>query len=287
MNSTFIPQEFHYRLHWRARTARPGGHPTRTAGGAADFRGYVPFMQNPNPRHIDLRASLRSVPHQLMVRSYHERGAIAVVAIVDLSASMHFAGASEKRELAADIAASIAWSATRGGDAFGLIACDDSLRGDLFEPLSSRRGVAAEVRDKLMQSTPLAKGANALPLAASQLRAKRSLVFLISDFHLEESLITQTITSLAAHDVVPLVLWDSAEYEDLPKWGWARVSDMETGGERSLFLRPRLTEQIKSAYAERRARIVTLCKQAGARTPFFIQDKFNAELLTRHLLEAH
>lgn len=286
MTSNFIPQEFHYRLPWRARTARPGGHATRTAGGAADFRGYVPFMENPNPRHMDLRASLRSVPQQLMVRSYHERGAIAVYAIVDLSASMRFAGASEKRVLAADIAASIAWSATRGGDAFGLVACDDALRSDLFLPPCSRRGVAVEVRDKLLQAPFSAKGATALPVAAGQLRQKRSLVFILSDFHLEESLLRQTMTSLATHDVVPLVLWDSFEYADLPAWGWARVRDMESGRERSLFLRPRLHERIQSAYAERRARMVTLCKQAGARTPFFIRDQFKAELLTRHLLEA-
>jgi uncharacterized protein (DUF58 family) len=204
-----------------------------------------------------------------------------------MSASMSFAGTSDKRALAADIAASIAWSATRSGDAFGLVACDDVLRNDLFEPPSYRRGLMEEIRLKLLRADQrLHASASALPLAASQLRQKRSLVFIISDFHLDESRLHQTISSLVAHDVVPLVLWDSAEFSDLPTWGWARVRDMETGGERSLFLRPRLVESIKSAYAKRHARITALCRRAGARTPFFIHDQFNAELLTHHLLEA-
>ena len=202
--------------------ASNGSHPTRSAGGAAEFRGYVPFMQNPNPRAIDLRSTVRSMPRKLMVKSYYERSAIAVYAIVDLSTSMRFAGAVEKRVLAADIASSIAWSATRGGDSFSLIACDDVLHHELFEPPASRRGLAEEVRDKLLRfnAADKTRSANALPLAANQLRRKRSLVFMISDFHLEASLLNKTLAALAAHDVVPLVLWDSTEFTDLPAWGW-------------------------------------------------------------------
>jgi uncharacterized protein (DUF58 family) len=292
--NNFIPQEFYYHLGWRARGAQLGPHPTRTSGGNADFQSYVPFMENPNPRRIDLRATVRTVPHQLMSRAYHERGAVAVYAIIDLSASMRFTGNSEKHQLMADIAASAAWSALRSGDSFGLVACDNIVRSDLFDPPTHRRGLADEIRTKLLKqqktnatetaSTPLS--ASALPLAAQQLRQKRSLVFLISDFHISDVLLDKTLDSLAPHDVVPLVLWDSAEYNNIPAWGWARVHDMEGGGDRSLFLRPSLVRLIKTCYAERRKNIIAQCARAGTRAPFFIEDTFNAERLTRHLLEA-
>lgn len=284
--SHFVPQEFHYRLGWRASDARPGAHLTRTPGGVADFRGYAPFLDNPDPRRVDPRASLATLPRRLMVRAYHERGAIAVYVIVDLSASMRFSGVNPKFELAADIAASVAWSATRGGDVFGMVACDDAIRMDMVEIPTHRRGAAGEVRQRLL-ACPLRSGigATALPLAAEHLRRARSLVFLISDFHFEEALLRATLQSLELHDVVPVVLWDSAEYDDLPRWGWARVRDMESGGEHSLFMRPVLAERIRTAYRNKCAALAFACRALGARPPFFVNSRFQAEHLTRHMLE--
>lgn len=294
--TSLIPQEFFYHLGWRARGFHPGTHPTRTSGGNADFQSYVPFMENPNPRRIDLRATLRSVPRQLMSRSYHERSAVAVYAVLDLSESMHFSGNCNKFKLMTEIVTSAAWSAVRNGDSFGLVACDNAVRFDLFEAPAYRPGLAEEIRAKLLVSQQLGNSidktiqpltATALPLAAQLLRQKRSLVFLISDFHLPDALISQTLSSLMPHDVIPLVLWDSSEYSNIPDWGWARVRDMEGGGESSLFLRPGLVQKIKAAYAERRKNISALCLNAGVRAPFFIEDTFRAEQLTRHLLEAN
>lgn len=279
---------FYYRLRWRAQGVHPGAHLTRTAGGSTDFRGFSPFLDQPNPRRIDLRASLLSRPYQLMVRSFNERSSIVVYAVVDTSASMRFSGSADKRALLAEISACIAWSATRSGDAFALVACDDHLREDLYEPPSFRPSAADEVRERL-QTMPLKAyaSASALPLAAAHLRHKRSLVFLISDFHLDEALLSKTLQTLAAHDVQPIVLWDSAEYANLPNWGWARVRDMETGAERALFLRPSLRRKIMTTYASHQSRLIALCQKNGCRIPFFVQDHFQAELLTRHLLEAN
>lgn len=282
----FVPQEFHYRLGWRARSATPGTHLTRTPGGVADFRGYAPFLDSPDPRRVDARASLASVPRRLMVRTFNERGAITVYAVVDLSASMRFSGVVYKHHLAAEIAASVAWSATRGGDAFGMIACDDTVRMDMFEPPAVRRGVAEEVRNKLLACQPRREAhAAALTLAAKQMRQARSLVFLISDFHFDKALLHRLLESLSRHDVVPVVLRDGAEYRDLPRWGWARVRDMEGGGDRALFLRPALTESIRRAYEQQQAALVSQCRQWGIRPPFFVDDHFYPERLTRHLLE--
>lgn len=282
----FVPQEFQYRLGWRAQGARPGAHMTRTPGGVADFRGYANFLDHPDPRRIDVRATLGSIPRRLMVRSYHERGAITVYAIVDLSASMSFAGHSDKRMLAADVAASVAWSATRGGDAFGLMACDDTIRLELLQAPNRRRWVAEEVMTRLLScERRRAVRATALPMVAEHLQRARALVFLISDFHFDDTLLRTTLESLSHHDVVPVVLWDLAEYQDLPSWGWARVRDMENGSEQSLFLRPALAERIRHVYAERRLTLAAICRRMGTRVPFFLEERFHAEHLTRHMME--
>lgn len=284
--SSFVPQEFHYRLGWRTHGARPGAHLTRAPGGVADFSGYAPFLDSPDPRRVDVRASLGSMPRRLMVRTYNERGAINVYAVVDLSASMHFAGVAHKQALAAEIAASVAWSATRGGDSFGLVACDDAVRLDLFEPPATRRGMAQEVRRRLLAcSSHREARATALPQAAVHLHRARALVFLISDFHFDALMQQRTLESLAMHDVVPVVLWDGAEYRDLPRWGWARVRDMEGGGERVLFLRPALAQEMRRAYQQRLQALADLCRRQGVRPPFVVESRYHAEHLTHHLLE--
>ncbi len=251
-----------------------------------DFRGYVPFLENPDPRRIDFRASLRSIPKKLMSKAFYERGAVDVVVILDLSASMHFSGAADKLQLAADIAASIAWSATHHGDNFSMIVCDDEVRLDMFLPPSHRQGLAQDVYNRLMHARfKDGSNASALTRAAELLRKKRSLVFLLSDFHFDEKFMLETLMTLGTHDVLPLVLWDSAEYRNVPEWGWARVRDMEGTGSGSLFMRQVMAARIRHAYMQRRQEIVSICRQAGARTPFFTEDSFKAEQLTRHLLE--
>jgi uncharacterized protein (DUF58 family) len=282
----FVPQDFYYSLNWRARGTQPGGHTTRMPGGSLDFRGYVPFMQNPDPRRIDIRATLRSIPRNLMSRAFYERGAVDVVAVLDLSASMGFSGAGNKLQQAADIAASIAWSAVRQGDNFSLIVCDDEIRKDLIMPASHRQGLAQEAH-RIVSLATIRGGARASALmqAVEHMRKKRALVFLLSDFHFEEQFMLAALNSLAAHDVVPLVLWDSAEYQDIPEWGWARVRDMESPDIGSLFMRRSMAARIRHAYLQRRQQIADICRQTGARTPFFSGNHFNAEQLSRHLLE--
>lgn len=282
----FAPQDFYYRLNWRVRGTQPGSHATRMPGGSIDFRGHVPFMENPDPRHIDLRASVRSVPRKLMTRAFYERGAVDVVAVLDLSASMGFSGECTKLQRMADIAASIAWSAVRHGDNFSLIACDSEIRHDMCVPASHRPGLAQEVY-RMTRQASIREGVNASGLirAVEHIRGKRALVFLLSDFHLNDRYIAAVLGALTVHDVVPLVLWDRAEHHNLPEWGWARVFDMESAGNGSLFMRSGMVAKIRHAYQQRRLQLAAICRQAGTRAPFFSDDDFEAEQLSRHLLE--
>jgi len=153
-------------------------------------------------------------------------------------------------------------------------------------PASHRQGLAQEAH-RVVSQAMIRDGAqaSALTQAVEHMRKKRALVFLLSDFHFEEQFMLAALNSLATHDVVPLVLWDSAEYQDMPEWGWARVRDMESTGAGSLFMRRSMAIKIRHAYQQRRQQIVDICRQTGARTPFFSGNHFNAEQLSRHLLE--
>lgn len=279
-------EAFHYHIAWRSRGGRVGGHPTKITGGHADFNTHAPLMQSFNPKRLDLRASLKTVPKQLMVRTFHERYAIQAFAVVDMSTSMSFIGQQNKWRLSTEIVQAIAWSAICNGDTFGCIAADDELRMDVYEPSTYRSAVVADIAYKMQGiqfNQPV--GVNALPRVCELLPTRRALVFLISDFHMEEAVLTKSLQSLAMHDVVPVVIWDTAETRDLPDWGWMRVNDMEGKGTRTVFLRPALKKAIQEAYRTRQQRLAQLLNAAGTRPPFFVLHAFNSEAMTQHMLE--
>jgi len=60
------------------------------------------------------------------------------------------------------------------------------------------------------------------------------------------------------HHVVPMVLWDSSEYKNLPEFGITSVIDCETGQKRTLFLRKEMRANIVASFEARRAEIEAL-----------------------------
>ncbi len=280
-----LPQAFYYHLHWRTQGLSATAHATRYRGTGVDFCGYASLLDHPNPRHLDIRASIRSLPRQQLVRTFYERGSAQVYAIADLSSSMDYRGAAHKQQLLAEIAASIAWSANLTGDSFALISCDSRIRADASLPLTRQRNAALEVRQLLQQAPIKARtDSSALTLAASQLPQQRCLVFLLSDFHLQPELLSATLRQLSPHDVIPILLWDSQEYAQLPTWGWAKIRDMETGQSTQLFMRKGLQLALQQEYQQRLSHLKSLFSRYGMRPPFLVQDHFNAEQLSQHLL---
>lgn len=273
--------EFHYAVGWRAPGAHPGAHRSAQSGGGYEFAGHVPFLSNPDPRNLDIRASLNDPFGQLMVRSFRQRSTIPVFVLADLSASLGFHGMGNKLETLAQFTASAAYSAYRTGDTFGFLGCDDAIRWELFLPLRFHKAVAPELYERLRSFSPVGRSAEGLHHAARHLGKQRALVFLVSDFHFLLDRLDRLLGSLVRHDVVPVVLWDSAEYEQLPSWGLVYVEDPETGERRRLFMRPTLREKFRMAFERRRAKLVHLCTQRG-REPFFVVDRFDADALTRY-----
>ncbi len=273
--------EFHYTVGWRAPGAHPGTHAGAGFGGGHEFAGHVPFLANPDPRQLDIRASLHDPFGLPMARAFRQRVAIPVYVIADLSASLGFRGISSKLATLADFAAACAYSAYRTGDSFGFIGCDETLREDLFLPCRFHKGAAPELHERLRGFPARGRSAEGLHRAAPRLGRQRALVFLASDFHFPLAQVASLLDSLVRHDVVPVVLWDSAEYGHLPPRGLAYVEDPETGARRRLFMRPGLREKFREEFAKRREALTRLCAARG-REPFFVVDRFDADGMTRY-----
>lgn len=270
--------EFHYQLPWRARGHLPGHHLGSQGGAGFEFRGHAPLLSAPDPRRLDIRASLRDPFGNWMVRVFNQRSAVPVIALADLSASMGF---HHKMATLADFTAALGFSSWRTGDPFGFIGCDEAVRRDFLHPASRMRGAGADLSRRLRQLVPEGRHSQGMLKAVELLPHRRSLVFLVSDFHFPLAMARELAQRLARHDVVPLVIWDPAEYRHLPRFGLATLRDPETGETRTLLLRRRLRERIVEGFRQRRAELVDLFAPRG-RPPLFLEHGFDAELLTRY-----
>jgi hypothetical protein len=278
-------EEFHYRVSWRSDAVRPGFHPSRRSGAGERFHGLAPLLKYPDPRRIDLRASVLDPFGSYAVRIYEQRSAIKVFAIVDLSASMEFQGTVSKMDTLADFLGSLALSSYRTGDVLGIIGCSEKIHADFSLPLCRHPAMALNLAARLRRFRPKGSNARALADAASRLPTSRALVFLASDFHMPLALVKRILVALGPHDVVPIVFWDSREEGGDATLGFRRMRDLEDGSERLLLLRPTLRARLEESYRDRRERLAHLFLSHG-REPLFLEKGFKAEHLTRYFQRA-
>lgn len=273
--------EIHYRIGSAALGHFPGHHRSQRGDTGFEFRGHASLLDAPDPRRLDLHASLRDPFGNWAVRIYSQRKAVPVVVVADVSASMGFAGAQRKLDVVADFVDSLAWSAWRTGDSFGFVGCDAAVREDLLLPQSRTRASAGVLSKALRELSPQGLSAQGLLNAARHLPRRRSLVFLLSDFHLPLADVSAVLASLAHHDLVPMVLWDPSEFTLSAARGLAQVLDPESGRQRLVWWRPALRERWRAQLTQRRDAMLQIFR-AQRLSPLFMEGAFDADAVTRH-----
>lgn len=282
--TTTRAKEFSYQAGWRSRGRHPGRHASAQRGLGMEFRGHAPLIAYPDPRRIDLRQTLRDPFEQVWVRIFNQKSAIPVFVVCDLSGSMGFSGQMRKLEIAANIAASAAWSAYRVNDPFGFIGFDETVREDWLFASTTKVHGAFELTERLAAYHPGHVGAQGLEQVSRFLSRERALVLLVSDFHLPLDTLEASLGTFIRHHVVPLVLWDAAEYRSLPEFGIASVTDSESGARRTLFLRKHLRERILEAFQQRREALRRVFMSLDM-PPLFIEQGFEADDLTEYFYQ--
>jgi uncharacterized protein (DUF58 family) len=188
-----------------------------------DVREYAP---GDDVRRIDWNVSARM--RKTYIKRLVEERELTVLLLVDLSASGHFGTAGiTKRELAAELAGTLALSAVRNSDRVGLILFTSEVE-HYVPPRKTRKHVQRLLRD-LLTHTPRHEGTHiskALTFAA-RVTHRPALVFLLSDLH-DTDYESALKTANQRHDVLALQLRDERE-ELLPDVGLALVRDAETG----------------------------------------------------------
>ena len=205
-------------------------------------------------RTIDWNVTARM--GQAYIKKYVEERELVMMLVVDMSASTSFGSIAEtKAEIAAEIAALLAFSAIKNNDKVGLICFTDTVE-HFVAPRKGKRHVLRVVRDILRFQFQQA-GTNietALTFVDKVLKP-HSVVFLISDFK-DTGYEKQLRLSSKRHSLIAITLQDRRELE-LPDVGLIELEDAESGetmvvDTRSEEARHLYTELNQRADAERR-----------------------------------
>lgn len=276
------PRALEYQVRWRPSGTRPGATAGTQAGAGQLQRALVLLRDHPDARRLDLRATLRDPLQRLWVRDFHLNASLKVVALVDMSASMGHVGTVSRLEVVRDVVAALALSAWRAGDAFGVYAANASPIPELSLPPRINRGAWSWANRAFSKAQASGDSARGLLELAPKLPARRSLVFVVSDFRWPEGMLRTLLLALQRHQVVPLVLQDPTEGEALPTRGITLLRDAETGGNRFVWLRPALSQAVIDVRTRHRRAIESACRVAGCR-PLLVHGRFDPLALTRHL----
>jgi uncharacterized protein (DUF58 family) len=280
-------KEFSYHIAWRSRSRRPGRHKSNQRGMGMEFRGHTTLLAYPDPRRIDIRQTIRDPLEQVHVRIFNQKSVTPVFVLCDMSGSMQYAstkqdGSSQKKiEIAADIAQSVAQSATRNRDLVGFIGFDDVVREDWLCTLSARPHTTVEMAESLRTYEGAEVGSRGVTEIVRLLPRERSLIFMVSDFHMPIADLEESLVLMQRHHIVPIVLWDSSEYSDLPEFGITNVTDPETGVKRTLFLRKSYRDRILKSFTDRKTAIENLFLRYDMQ-PFFVENSFDADQLSEY-----
>ena len=279
------PAEFHYRLPRRLGAWRAGSHPATTLGAGQEFASHASLYDRPDPRRLDLRASLRDLRGDWLVRISRQRAAVPVHVIVDVSASMAFGSPRSKLHRVAEFVEALAQSAFRVGDSLGMAAFDEHERTELLVPALLSRGTGTLMATLLRDCVARGRGANGLREAVQRHAGRAELIFLVSDFHWPLEQLEPVLDLLSHAFVVPMVVWDHAEIEPPGRSGLLSLWDVESRSQRTLWMRPALRAQWHEAVVRRRQEIAERCARRNIR-PFHIEGEFDGEAMSRYFLEA-
>jgi hypothetical protein len=97
-------------------------------------------------------------------------------------------------------------------------------------------------------------------------------------------LLEDALSMLLRHQIVPMVLWDSAEYRNLPEFGITSVADSETGARRTLLMRKELRDKIVDSFEARREAIYNTFMRFDM-PPFFVEGDFDADAMTEYFYQ--
>ncbi|MDQ6622768.1 MAG: VWA domain-containing protein, partial [Verrucomicrobiota bacterium] len=205
-------------------------------------------------------------------KKFTEERELTVMLVVDVSASGDFGSTTQsKRELAAEVACLLAFSAIRNNDKVGLLLFTDEV--ELYIPAKKGRSHTLRLIREVLFYQPKSRGTNAaLALQyLNKIQTRRAVVFFVSDFQTDD-FSRELNVSARRHDFIAIHIQDQRE-KVLPNIGIITLEDAETGeqieintasaGTRAHFAELADAQAVDLARTLHRSNIDTIALQTG------------------------
>jgi uncharacterized protein (DUF58 family) len=237
------------RLQLRARRAVEdllgGEYHSVFKGTGIAFEEVREYQAGDDVRAIDWNVTAR-MGHPFIKRYVEERE-LTVMLLLDCSGSQQFTSRlQQKREVAAEVAAVLAFSAISNNDKVGLVAFTDRVE-KFIPPRKGARHVLRLIREVLFfQPEHPGTSLKAALDYVNKVLHRRAIIFLLSDF-MDTGFERSFKRTGRRHDLVAVALRDPRE-EELPRVGLVQLEDAETGEQ---YLVDTSSAAVRHAYAER------------------------------------
>lgn len=200
-------------------------------GKGMEFEEVREYIQGDDVRSIDWNVTARM--NHPYVKTFREERELTVMLLVDISSSLRFGTQNTlKRDMAAEIAAVLAFSGIKNQDKIGLILFSDEVEKYL-PPKKGIRHVLRIIRD-LMVVAPEKKGTDIAKALAflGKVQKRSCVVFLLSDF-ISKDFFHEASIIAEKNDLIAIQFLDPLEVS-FPDIGLVNLQALE-GSETGLF----------------------------------------------------
>ncbi len=197
-------------------------------------------------RDIDWNVTARF--NRPYVKVFEEERELTVMLVVDVSGSLDFGTRRQmKRDMVAEIAATLAFSAIQNNDKIGVIFFSDKIE-KYIPPKKGRKHILYIIHE-MLDFKPESKKtdlSNALEFLSGVMK-RQCTAFILSDFYVKDDFLQPLSICSRKNDVVAIQVYDKRARE-LPDVGIIRVKDAETGFEQYIDTGSKKVRQMHQRY---------------------------------------
>lgn len=215
-------------------------------GRGMEFAEVREYQFGDDVRDIDWNVTARL--HRPYVKVFEEERELTVMLLVDVSGSLDFGTASQtKRDMATEIAATLAFSAMQNNDKIGVIFFSDRIE-KYIPPKKGRKHILYIIRE-MLDFHPVSHKTDVATATAylTRVMKRRCTSFIISDFYDDKDFEKEMEIANRKHDMVAIQVYDQRA-KTLPDIGLLKVRDAETGHEMYIDTSSKKLRRAHTAY---------------------------------------
>ena len=239
-----------------------GEYHTAFKGRGVIFSEVREYQPGDDIRDIDWNVTARQ--NKPYVKVYEEERELTMMLLIDVSGSSDFGAAGErKKEVIAEIAATLAFSSIQNNDKVGVIFFSDRVE-KFIPPKKGKKHILLIIRE-IIDMQPTSRGTDidvALKFMTNALK-KRCTAFLLSDFIDGHDYFSSMSIANRKHDLAAIQVYDKRDAQ-MPDVGLVRVRDMETGADRWIDTSSaRVRKAFDKAWYERQQKLSATVGRCG------------------------